>query len=198
MKLKEVIEEKLNEIWTNNDYSLWCKYPYMYPEEVLENAILFIGINPSLTEADLKITAYKINQEGKNHRYFNKYVEISKYCNYQWAHFDLLFFRETQQNKIKAEILKTESGRRFINEQLKVSKQLVLLSKPKVIVVSNAFASELVKNMGFNLSFDEQIGTYILKELNVPVFFSGMLTGQRALDTGSLERLKWHVRKVLS
>ena len=50
--------------------------------------------------------------------------------------------------------------------------------------------------MGFDLDFDEdfnnEIGTYKIKigEKETPIFFSGMLSGQRALDLGSLERLK--------
>ena len=52
------------------------------------------------------------------------------------------------------------------------------------------------------LEFDDTIGTYRI--INNPdfkdtiVFFSGMLTGQRALDNGSFERLKWHLNKVKS
>ena len=47
--------------------------------------------------------------------------------------------------------------------------------------------------------FDDKIGTYkiTLNEKSVPVFFSSMLTGQRALDKGSFERLKWHVKNVI-
>jgi len=32
---------------------------------------------------------------------------------------------------------------------------------------------------------------------NVPIFFTSMLTGQRALDNGSFERLIWHINFVL-
>ena len=54
--------------------------------------------------------------------------------------------------------------------------------------------------MNFEFEFDDTIGTYRI--INNPdfkdtiVFFSGMLTGQRALDNGSFERLKWHLNKV--
>ena len=31
----------------------------------------------------------------------------------------------------------------------------------------------------------------------IPTFLSGMLTGQRALDNYSLERLGWHIKQVI-
>ena len=55
--------------------------------------------------------------------------------------------------------------------------------------------------------FNLQDGSYDLPVVNklnpnekspppAKVFFSGMLGGQRALDLGSLERLKWHIKAV--
>lgn len=52
--------------------------------------------------------------------------------------------------------------------------------------------------------FDDKIGTHRItgnKEFETvlkgtPVFFTSMLTGQRALDNGSFERLGWHINKV--
>ena len=52
----------------------------------------------------------------------------------------------------------------------------------------------------FDFCFDEEIGTYRIVNNSslegTPVFFSSMLTRQRALDLGSLERLEWHIRFV--
>lgn len=54
--------------------------------------------------------------------------------------------------------------------------------------------------MNFAFKFDNNIGTHIITEpeilASVPVFFTSMLSGQRALDIGSFERLKWHINKV--
>lgn len=47
-----------------------------------------------------------------------------------------------------------------------------------------------------DFKWDEELGTYTYK--NNPFFFSSMLTGQRALDNGSFERLVWHIKKVKS
>jgi hypothetical protein len=32
---------------------------------------------------------------------------------------------------------------------------------------------------------------------NIPIFFTSMLTGQRALDKGSYARLIWHIKYAL-
>ena len=48
---------------------------------------------------------------------------------------------------------------------------------------------------GYDFVFNDDIGTYLWN--NTPVFFSSMLSGQRALDIGSMERLKWQVKRAL-
>jgi hypothetical protein len=56
--------------------------------------------------------------------------------------------------------------------------------------------------MDFDFEFDENLGTHKIvnnSELeNVPVFFTSMLSGQRALDNGSYQRLIWHIKYVLN
>jgi hypothetical protein len=54
--------------------------------------------------------------------------------------------------------------------------------------------------MGYEFEFDEKLGTdrIITKGdlFGIPIFFSSMLSGQRALDTGSEKRLIWHIKRV--
>lgn len=177
---------------------------------------MFIGINPSFNETNTEINQefYNVEQAGKSHQYFNKFKEISNYLDHHWAHFDLLFFRETNQNYIN-NLLKLDNniGVDFIFRQLEISKQVLILAKPKVLIVSNTMSRHFLgfdKNeaenkgvwMAFDFVFDEKFGTHKIinnKELeNTPVFFTSMLTGQRALDKGSRERLMWHIRFVLN
>jgi pseudouridine-5'-phosphate glycosidase len=70
--------------------------------------------------------------------------------------------------------------------------------EPKVIVVSNAFVSNILQ-AELDIVFDETLGCHFidLKNKAYPVFFTSMLTGQRALDKGSMMRLKWHIKRVL-
>ena len=72
---------------------------------------------------------------------------------------------------------------------------------PKVIVIINAFASELVREyFKSDLSFDEAQGFHYMTlstGAKVPILFSSMLTGQRALDRWSYERLVWHIQQAV-
>ena len=96
---------------------------------------------------------------------------------------------------------------------MEISKQIIEEAKPKIIVVNNSLARRFLgfdkgeKNeqvyyewIGFDFKFDDDIGTHRIinnEMLNgTPVFFTSMLTGQRALDNGSYERLIWHINYV--
>ena len=61
------------------------------------------------------------------------------------------------------------------------------------------FINENFQSIEF--TFDNNLGTYrIVNHPNLndtPIFFTSMLTGQRALDLGSYERLVWHIGFVL-
>lgn len=211
INIKERFESQVKEIWTNEEFlnidRNVLSRGYIIPDEVSTDSILFLGINPSYSDNNDNQIA---NQ--KPIPYFNRFIEISGTISIPWTHTDLLFFRETTQNYIHF-ILKSEMGRRFIFEQLKISKQIIILSKPKVIVVSNTKAREFMgfdKNlertrgvwMDFDFEFDENLGTHKVvndSQLeNVPVFFTSMLSGQRALDNGSYQRLIWHIKYVLN
>jgi hypothetical protein len=109
-----------------------------------------------------------------------------------WSHLYLYFSCKTEQNNIK----KME-GNEFLNEQFAISKDIIQKLKPKLIVVCNAYASSLVRK-NYNCEFDEEIGTHRIRTFNnVPIFFSGMLTGPGPLDIGSRERLKWHIGFII-
>jgi hypothetical protein len=95
-----------------------------------------------------------------------------------------------------------------------VARQRILHIKPKVIVISNALVRMFTGKerggvpgdeygvwMDFCFEFDHTIGTDIIVEpeelKGTHVFFTSMLSGQRALDNGSRERLTWHIAKAL-
>src|SRR5699024_10216291 len=148
----------------------------------------------------------KRTEEGGVYTYFRRFVDISQKTGVKWSHWDLLFFRETKQRYID-KLIKKDYGIDFIKEQLEISKRIISMSRPKIIVVSNTKARRFMRNkksrlyMGSEFEFDEGLGTYIIINDDVlagtPVFFTSMLTGQRALDNGSYERLVWHINFVL-
>ena len=93
--------------------------------------------------------------------------------------------------------------------------------KPKVVVVVNGFVSGLIiqhtgsyylnnfKNAKVNdhnakdvfslylPSLPNKCHRFLQIENKYPLLLSSMLTGQRALDLGSMERLIWNIKQVL-
>lgn len=213
--VKNNFESEIRKIWNNESYKEFevISRGFSVQDIVLKNSIMFIGINPSFNKNSTENSGefYNIEQQGESHPYFNKFKEISKNSNHHWTHFDFLFFRETNQKYIN-ELLKTKNGVEFILKQLEISKKVLCESKPKILIVSNTMARYFMgfeKNqdktqdvwMGFDFQFDEKLGTHkIINNLeleNTPVFFTSMLTGHRAIDNGSFERLKWHINFIL-
>ena len=203
ISIKENFKTRIDEIWNNRMFENidFLNRGYAVQDEIIVNSILFIGINPSFTGKYLENTKsdfYHNEQEGEVYSYFKKFQDISKKTGIAWSHLDLLYVRETKQKNVE-NIFSNENGKLFITKQLELSKTIIEQSKPKVIVVSNTFARRLF-NIDFEVEFDENIGTYKIQneELkNTPVFFTSMLTGQRAMDLGSYERLVWHIKEVL-
>nr|WP_319273536.1 hypothetical protein [uncultured Draconibacterium sp.] len=170
--------------------------------EINCNALFFIGINPSYN--DKPGSVYYENLHGETHRYFKKFIEISSEVEMKWTHLDLLYVRETSQNKVKS-ITKTNLGHEFIDEQLRITKRIIEMAKPQIVVVNNTYARDLLmsdsfSSLKFEFEFDENLGTERIVNHSLlagtPVFFSSMLTGQRALDRGSYRRLIWHINYV--
>ncbi len=212
-----LINEKIIKLWQTNRNQK--RSPNFYPE-LKKNALLFIGLNPSFSIIGLKQilkdekqysdilndldSYFNFNtfEDGKvevfksigllakaKYPYFKKFAEISKELNIEWEHIDLLFERETNQKVIEKKI-----NDYFYQEQIKLSIELISIIEPKIIVIENAFASKVLKN-ALELKWNENLGTYLTKT-DKPVFLSSMLTGQRALDIGSYERLIWHLKLI--
>lgn len=172
-------------------------------DDIEYNSLMFIGINPSYNgiPGDL----FYDNSHGATHKYFKKFIEISSEVGLNWSHLDLLFLRETNQKEVKS-LGENRLGHTFYDEQLKISKKIIETTKPKIIVVNNTYARDLLHSHSFttpkyDFEFDEKIGTerIVNNEIlnGVPIFFTSMLTGQRALDLGSYKRLIWHIKHVM-
>ncbi len=189
------------------------KRKYAYIEQVEKNALLFIGLNPSRGEnQQTEHFYYKLEQTGGNGypAFWKPFEEIGKAVNLTWTHLDLLGVRETKQALVK-NMLCTQLGVDFVYQQLLIAKQIIEAANPKMIVVSNSlsrhfFGYEMTEDkrhnvwMGFEFKFNEEYGTEtIITEgplCGTPVFFTSMLSGQRALDNGSEKRLIWHIKRV--
>lgn len=222
-----VFNKAVFQLWNdhfNNDEDIYV--PLILPPLVCKG-LLFIGNNPSfslqgfsqfLLDTEFSTidphsffhwknrhlldmeAVIKIERHAKDrYRYFNKFRDISVSAKLEWEHIDLFFFREKNQNKfIKERVLNNRDDlTRFAREQLSLSKRLVETVDPKIIVVANAFASDIfIKE--FDSDFDEALGYHLTPVNNrlVPTFLGSMLTGQRAMDRYSYQRLKWHIVRV--
>lgn len=204
---------------TSSDHLLDRGFVFQFDEGIRNIDVLFIGINPSYQHGSNSEKLFYTREQGLNHAYFKPFDRISTelFERYNkeivWSHLDLLVFKETSQSYIKDSLLKSEVGVGFIWQQLQVAKKVLEYLNPKVIVVSNTQAREFlgtnkfVKNgkeygfwMNYDFEFDEEVGTkkVINNEQFKPyAFFTSMLSGQRALDLGSRERLVWHINRVL-
>ena len=139
-----------------------------------------------------------------NYPYFSKFKTLAENVGMKdkWEHVDLFCLRETSQHDVAVRLgLNKNSYTKFAEEQLGIFSRLVTFASPKVIIVANAKASSIYKDM-FKSKFDDEVGYYHTEikgnsNSSVPTFFTSMLTGQRALDNFSFERLQWHVKRAL-
>ncbi|PCJ65564.1 MAG: hypothetical protein COA58_09140 [Bacteroidetes bacterium] len=220
INIEILVKDRLNKLWNDFSTEEFCQAPPLSVAEAPKNGLLFIGINPSLSEKDrieleekkdLSYKSYKLKyEEDKEYRYFKKFYDVAKKTEMNWGHIDILYQRETSQKKVES-LLKTEHGVDFIYRQCMITKtvldNLIDENNPRIFVVTNTFARNLLglyrkENepkrsehwIGYDFVWNEDIGTYMYK--NNPFFLSGMLTGQRALDNGSYERLIWQINFV--
>jgi len=209
---QKLFESKLISIWdeATKHQIPFADRGFRFPTNLVTDSILFIGINPSynigVSHKAYFNSFYSLNQQGDNHRYFKKFEDIAIHTANNWTHIDLFFYQETAQKSFY-DILENENGKDFLRQQIQISKELMIHIKPKLIVVANTLARDLMLNehdLGvnfFDFKFNEALGTYQISNTELkdtPIFFTSMLTGQRALDNGSFERLKWHIKNVLT
>lgn len=186
------------------------KYGFHSIDEIEQNSLLIIGLNPSRKENDTKKLEnpyYTPPQSGNHHPFWKTIEGFSEKIGLSWTHLDLLVMRETQQHNVR-DLLKDNIGVEFIGEQLCVAKKILEAATPKIIVVANTLSRLFLGKteqketyyMGYNFEFDDNIGTHRITNegalKGVPVFFSSMLSGQRALDLGSKERLIWQIKRT--
>lgn len=198
VSVEQIAGAALEKIWFNPQFNAFCGRDFMAPDSLRPGSLLFVGINPSYTEADKGIRYY--NAHDGQHPYFNPFKQIARETGMPWSHLDMLFQRETEQKSIN-DLLKKPHGVDFVWQQLQVARQLLDAARPAIIIVCNTKAREFMGHsdrkdwLGLDFQWDEELGTY--RHHGIPTFFSSMLSGQRALDSGSHRRLIWHIKRTL-
>lgn len=216
---KNVVNTKVLNLWkTINSNLPNDRMPLLYKEKLKTSCLLYIGINPSFSkdgkkffkeksidmdeffEYPLKKYDYEIDiciqkEAEKTQAYFKKANQLAEELNLDLEYMDLFFIRETDQNQLKSKIYLKKKLNTFALEQLKLSKELLLQASPKIILVANALASNIFKEEFSNdITISNNCYYLSLNNKKIPLFFSGMLSGQRALDNFSFERLKWNMQ----
>ncbi|MEW6046607.1 MAG: hypothetical protein AB1609_09010 [Bacillota bacterium] len=227
METHEEINRRLRQLWKDTlEPGPWPPaldklWPIQYPP-LRSGAVLFVGLNPSADlehpvvkeyAPDLRIErASQLDDERiasrvleleaearRRHPFFRPFNELAPDGN--WEHLDVFAVRATQQNVLKEALQLDQGGSHFARRQFRVFVRAVEQLQPMAIVVVNALASELIQRGGPvpDNCFHEEKGYHVwsLRGRPTPVFFSGMLTGQRALDRYSRDRLGWHIRWAL-
>ncbi len=194
-----------------------------WPEEKRERKVKKSNGKRQYTEEFIKMCNELIDFEkvakSRYNKYFKKLKEISKYVfgdENKWEHIDLFFYRTTSQDDLKKCInykekmskskIQSVSLNEFGKDQLEISLGLIDMIEPKVIVVANALSSKIImyydaanKKIKIDDSNFEKEGFHRVELSNgkIPILFTSMLSGQRALDLESLRRLKWQIKKAV-
>lgn len=133
--------------------------------------------------------------------YFKGLRAIAEKTKLPWDHIDIFLYRQTSQAEFLPLIMSGKKLNDFGRDQMELFKDVLIEASPKIIIIINAFASELLREYFKNdLSFEDRYGFHLLTlptGKKVPIFFSSMLTGQRALDRWSYERLIWHIQQAV-
>lgn len=205
----ETLKKKFDDLFKTPSELInhYAKRGYWITKETKCNAIMYIGLNPSYPHLDYQMSE-KLFYDEIEQTHHSYYKQIDRFhnslkCGMGWTHFDLLILRETKQFEI-IKLIKNPDVREFVKKNLELSMSVIENSKPKIIVVLNTLSKKLLtepKWCGYPLDWDDEIGTYRFSKRSAisgtPVFFSSMISGQRALDIGSRERLSWQISKTL-
>lgn len=142
----------------------------------------------------------------KNYSYFNKFKLISKELNLSIEHLDLLPIRETSQ-KIVSKII--EQNPIFLNNCVNIFLETVKQINPRAVVIENTLVRDILLKQNnkeitdyfpsyeYSNFKDNNFGTPV-NSSGVAIFYTSMLSGQRAIDLGSYHRLLWSMNKLLN
>ncbi len=167
--------------------------------EVGSEAFLRVASAADLLDSERVARVVRLEEDALGRRASDPaaYYRPLKEFRSEWEHVDLFAVRDASQRSA-LDLLQPDGVLTELAEaQLAIFDDVLVALRPKVVVVINAMASAIFKKRaGTRCALNEQHGEHnvSLGAIPVPVFFSGMLTGRRALDVHSRERLVWHVR----
>ena len=216
------LNERLDEIWIEHCASDPNALVPLYHHQFEPGGFLFVGMNPSFSEKaidrglrkqgtclnDVRSHFLWTNRDNfqietsllldewarREYSYFRPFHSLAKSVNSRWHHLDIYAIRATNQKMVNQYLAARPT---FGEAQLEVFDNALELFAPDIVVVANAKASDTLKAR-YQPNFDHEAGFHWvkIKDRATPIFFSGMWTGQRALDTHSRERMIWHIKQA--
>lgn len=120
------------------------------------------NFNPEI--CDFLIQFEKKANEKNAYPYFKRFYKISEELGLPHQHIDLFYFRDTTQNEAKKRVGEYDKNGKFVlnrfgESQVKIALEIIPEISPKVIVVVNAFASDIINDCGLfrvnNNTFEE-------------------------------------------
>ncbi len=163
--------------------------------------LLFLGLNPSFTSGsngqERNGNYFRLQQSGNDYpRYWRAFEDMAKNIGEKkpvsWSHLDLLAIRHT-----KAKDILPYFDTPFIQGQIQIFRRILTEIHPQFIIVTNTKVRDWFWNSS-SFSIEERQGkgahAIFYDSWSCPIFFTGMLSGQRALDIESRERLVWHIK----
>jgi hypothetical protein len=156
-----------------------------------------ISSNPSLIDDCIKMENYAYQNYSQ---YFGRPIEIAKKVGLEWQHIDLFLYKETSQSSFMNRVRSKGKLNEFGMDQVKLFEEILVQTEPRCVVVTNATASEILREyIKDDLSWDTERGFHWFTRggKKIPMFFTSMLSGQRALDRWSYERLVWHIGQAV-
>ena len=179
------------------------KRGYAIESKLQIGGVLFLGMNPSFPQGEKNQTGRYFYDWDENNDYFKAFSAFSEltFGKVYPCHHDIFFIRHTDQKTLLNK-RNDNSYKDFFDKQLNISKSIIRRTDPRLIVILNARVRDIFHEIyPFDelRDFDDSLGAYRLEieGKNVPVIFSGMLSGQRALDRGSKMNLRWQIKHVL-
>ena len=209
MNLETLYKTRIDSIWSKQI----SEHPETKEEEIVklgyaierhlnEDDVLFLGMNPSYKPGRWNHDGGGFYDIKAGNPYFKAIIDFSQETlgRSNPSHHDILFIRHTEQKGVVS-YMQDEKYRDFLAGQLLLSRDIILAARPKLIVVLNAAVRDVFQWLfpfDWKADFDENLGAHLVTiDKKVPVIFSGMLSGMRALDLGSKRSLQWHIQHIL-
>lgn len=206
---------KILKLWDDTSEDIKSKqWPVLFPP-FEGGTILFIGLNPSgekkakynlneqkdLRDPQKIKEMIKLEEESiKTYPYFRPFRKIVKELGLNnFDHLDLYFYRKYKGAEFK-DLIDEQKSKEFAEKQLSLSLKFLKSINPRIVFVANCHASYIINNE-FEIDktkFETNGFDFIsLGNSKIPIFFSGMISSARSIDSYSLRRLNWHLRKAM-